>query len=80
MILEREKLGGREGKGGREREREREREKETDTETNIDVRENIKWLPPIHAPTRDQTHNLGTWADWGSSPCPFGSRDNAPTH
>ena len=31
-------------------------------ETNIDQ------LPLIHAPTRDQTHNLGTCPDQGSNP------------
>ena len=46
-----------ERKEGRERERER--------EINIDVR-NTDWLPSVHGPTRDQTHNLGM--------CPIGDQ------
>ena len=26
---------------------------------------NIDWLPPVHAPTRDGTHNLGIYSDQG---------------
>ena len=52
------------GGGGRERERERERE--------TCERENIDWLPPVHALTGDWTHNLfgvqddttTNWATW----------------
>ena len=56
----------------RERRREREREK------NIDVRENIDWLPLERAQTGDQTHHLGMCPDQESNTRPFGLWDEAP--
>ena len=45
----------------------------------IDLR-NIDRLPPIHAPTGDQTCNLGMCPDQGSSLQHFGAWDYAPTN
>ena len=47
-------------------------------EKNIDVR-NISGLPPIHTPTRDETHSLGMCPDQESNLQPSGVRDGAPT-
>ena len=41
---------------------------------------NISRLPPVRAPTRDQTHNLGMCPDRVSNLQPFGVRDDAPTN
>ena len=41
--------------------------------------ENIDWLPPVYAPTGDQTRNLGTCPDQELNPQPFGAWDDAPT-
>ena len=35
---------------------------------------------PLHALTRDRTHNLGMCPEWGSNPQLFGVQDNAPTN
>ena len=51
--------------------RDRGRRGETDRQTDID------WLPPIHIPTRDQTHNLGMCHDQELNLQPFGVQDNA---
>ena len=56
-----------------------EREEGRERERNIDVRETVIGLPPVHAPTRNQTHNLGMCPDWESNPQPFGVWDDAPT-
>ena len=37
---------------------------------------NIDRPPPIHAPTRDQTHNLGMYPDQESNLQPFGVQDD----
>lgn len=59
----------------RETERGREREREgREGGRNVDVRENISWLPPAGALTRGQTHNQA------SSPPPSGAGDDAPAH
>ena len=49
-----------------EREREKKKEKKEKKKTSVWER-NIDWLPPICAPTWDQTHNLGMCPDWGSN-------------
>ena len=49
-------------------------------EGNIDVRENINQLPPVHAPTGDQTCNLGMCFDQESSPQHFCLQDGSPTN
>ena len=59
--------GGREGGRGGETERDRER-----CETNIDP------LPPVHAPTWNQTCSLDIWPDWGLNTRSFGIWDNTP--
>ena len=41
---------------------------------------NIDWLPPIRAPTRDWTWNLGMCPDQESNPQPFGVQDDTPTN
>ena len=53
--------------GGRERERERER--------HWCERETLIGCLLIHAPTRDQTHNLGMCSDQESNPWPFWSTE-----
>ena len=55
---------------GRERERER----------NISVREKHRSVPPIQAPTKDQTCNPGVCPDWESKPQPFGAWNDAPAN
>lgn len=40
---------------------------------------NMNPLPPVYAPTRDRTGNLGTCPDGGSNPQPLVYGDNAPT-
>ena len=44
----------------------------------IDLRENTDQLPLIHAPTGDQTCNLGVCPDWRSKTQSSGVRDDAP--
>ena len=41
---------------------------------------NINWLPPICAPTKDWTCNLGMCSDWELNPQLFGIQDVAPTN
>ena len=53
-----------------ERERKRERDRQTDTD----------WVPPVHAPTGYQTHNLALCADQKSNSQSFGVWDDAPTN
>ena len=48
-------------------------------ERYINVR-NIDWLPPIHAPTGDQTHNLDMYTDQELNLHTFGIWDNAPSN
>ena len=48
-------------------------------EKNIKVR-NINQLPPICAPTGDQTCNRGGCPDWNLNPWRFDLWDNAPTN
>ena len=61
-----------------------EREEGSEKENNIDVRatlmgeRNIDQLPPVYALTRDCTHNLGMFPDWGSNLQPFGVQEDAP--
>ena len=42
--------------------------------------EKEKHLPPIHTPTGDRTHNLGTCPNRELNLRPFGVQDNAPTN
>ena len=44
------------------------------------MREKHHRLFPIHAPTQDQTHNLGMFPDRESSAKPSGVWDNTPTN
>ncbi|KAF6084388.1 hypothetical protein HJG60_008650 [Phyllostomus discolor] len=60
LLLEREEGGDRE----RERNIMREREKHHERERNIMRERNISQVPPMHAPSRDQTHNLVMRPDW----------------
>ena len=39
----------------------------------------IDWLPLVHAPTREWTHNLGMCPHWESNPQSFSSQDDVPT-
>ena len=48
-------------------------------ERNTDVR-NINQLPPVHAPTGNQTCNLGLCPDQRWNPQPFGVQDHTPTN
>ena len=41
---------------------------------------NSNLLPPIHTPTKDQTHSLGMCPDWDLNPQPLGVQDDAPTN
>ena len=41
---------------------------------------NIYWLPPVCAPTRDRTHNLGMCPDGELKPQHFHILDDAPTN
>ena len=41
---------------------------------------NTDWSPPVCAPTKGQSCNLGVLPDWESNPQPFGVQDEAPTH
>ena len=40
----------------------------------------INRLPPVHAPTKDWTCNLGMCPEQKSNPQPFGVWDGAPTN
>lgn len=48
-------------------------------ERNNNARENQDWLPPICAPTRNQTCNLGMYPDRGLNLQHFGVREDTPT-
>ena len=41
---------------------------------------NINQLPPVWAPTGDQTHSLGVCPDWESNPQHFGAWEDASTN
>ena len=61
----------------------RERGKERDRQTERERERNIDWLPPIHAPIGDLTHNLGMRP--GDLTCNlffliYGRHSNQPRH
>ena len=55
-------------------------ETEEGREGETSMRErNIDWLPPVGAPTRTQTCNLGLCPDRGLNPHLFGEWEDTPT-
>ena len=52
-------------------------ERKGETENQCE-KETLIGFSPIHAPTRDQTHNLGMCPDQELNPPPFGVQDDAP--